>query len=206
VAALEAAVKEAYSGLKPETCDLVPLPPSSLVESFKSSPAVSQVDSSKFQRFGAKYGGAFKALARTDTAICLPTPAALDKLALVQADLGRSFGKEESKKFAVWTEAMLKSSIGLSDALPLANDAKKLAPGATAAEKMRFQKAGKTVENAAAGDAAKARMAAQQASRAAYYADLKAKSAEVESGRSQNNEAGLTAAQRAAAEAASRQR
>ena len=177
VRALEAAVKEAYSGVNPQSCDLVALPPTSLVERVKASDAVAKVDPSKLQRFGDKYGGAYKALAKTDAAICLPSAEALDKLALAQADVGRAIGAEESKKFGVWTEAALKSSIGLSDALPLATDAKKLAPSATAQEKLRFQKAGKTVENAAAGEAARARLAKQQAGREAYYADLKAKSA-----------------------------
>lgn len=181
-----------------------------------------------------KWGAAFAALPKTDAAICLPsTPASLDTLALAQADVGRAFGVAESKAFGVWTNAMLKSSIGecaqgcllshkchtraseqsattvgcsrpichtqhvhvrmrcacalcvcmlcslhetlfvvscgriagLSDALPLADSAKKLAPSATSAEKMRFEKAGKMIGNAAAGEAAKARVAEQQAAK-----------------------------------------
>lgn len=69
--------------------------------------------------WGGRYGGTLAALSRTDLAICLPSSEALDKLALAQADLGRAFGKEESKRFAVWTEAMVREP--WSRSLPLSS-------------------------------------------------------------------------------------
>ena len=206
VEALESQVKSAFSGLSAENCDLVPLPPPALLAKFQASDAVSRVDPAKLERFQGKYAGVFKGIAKTSdsTAICLPAADKLDKLALAQAEVGRAFGKEESKQFAVWTEAMLKSSIGVGDVLPLVDDAKKLAPKATTVEKLRFQKAGKTVENAAKGEAAKARMAEQQARKEAVASASEAKTVATQLQRQESNTAGMTAAQRAAAESAAR--
>lgn len=205
VAAFTSVVKAEYSGVKTDTCSLVPLPPQSLLEKVKASSAVSQVDSAKFSAFADKWGAAFAALPKTESAICLPsTPASLDTLALAQADVGRAFGVAESKAFGVWTNAMLKSSIGLSDALPLADSAKKLAPSATSAEKMRFEKAGKMIGNAAAGEAAKARVAEQQAAKDAALAKAGQKKAEATNAVDREAVPGMTAGERAKAEAAAR--
>jgi len=205
VSALTKTLKEEYAGVKPDSCSLVPLPPQAFVEKFQASAALSKVDGSKLAAFQDKWGASYAAVPRTDAAICLPaSPAALDKLALAQADVGRAIAPAEAKAFGVWTQAMLKSGIGLSDALPLADAAKKLAPSATPAEKMRFEKAGKMIGNAAAGEAAKARVAAQQAAKEAAVAKAGQQKAEARAAVDPEATKGMTAAERAKAEASAR--
>ena len=93
----------------------------------------------------------------------------LDKLALAQAEIGRSFSPEESQRLASYATPTLKSVFTLPKLLPFVDDAKRLAPGATSVEKAAFQQAGKNVEKAANAEAQKAKLAA-----------LKARSAEIE--------------------------
>ena len=153
IKALEKALQSEFADLKTDSCDLVPLPPSSLADKFRSSDAAKSVSADKWKRFDDLYGGSLAALSRTETSICLPPPESLAKLSLAQAEVGKSFGRAEAKAFGKYTGATLKTSLGLSDVMGLANDAKKLAPSATIAEKARFEKAGKTLEKAAKREA-----------------------------------------------------
>ena len=160
VKTLEGAIKDSFSDLKTETCDLVPLPPSTLLQRFQASEAVKKIGDEKWTRFDALYGGSLKALVKTNDAICLPPVESLAKLSLAQAEVGKGFGKYEAKQFGTMAQVTLQGSLGLSDVLGLANDAKKLAPSATTAEKARFQKAGKTLEQAAVAETARTRVEA----------------------------------------------
>lgn len=174
VDALESALKAEMGGLKTSDCTLVPLPPASLADKFATAASGS---ADKLKAFDSLYGGSLKTLQKTDSAVCLPSPESLAKLSLVQVDVGRSFGAAEGKAFGSYTGAMLQSSLGFGDVMPLANDAKKLAPSATAAEKARFQKAGKAIEAASKQEANKARMAAQLEKQAANKAAVAKQSA-----------------------------
>lgn len=89
----------------------MPLPPASLVQKFSASDALSQVNPEKVKAFNDKWGETLSALPRTDSAICLPSAEELSKLAMAQAEVGRSFGAPEGKAFGVYTGAVLKSSI-----------------------------------------------------------------------------------------------
>ena len=161
-------VKEAFADLKTDSCTLVPLPPKSIADKFGAI-ATENVDAAKLKAFSQKWGPTISALAKTDEAICLPSVSNLDKLALAQAEIGRSFSPEESQRLASYATPTLKSVFTLPKLLPLVDDAKRLAPGATSVEKAAFQQAGKNVEKAANAEAQKAKLAA-----------LKARSAEIE--------------------------
>lgn len=157
--AFKSLVKESFADLKTDSCTLVPLPPASIGDKFKAI-ASETVDSAKLKAFDDAWSPTLSALSKTDSAICLPSVETLDKLALAQADLGRSFGAAESKKFAAVATPPLKSTLSISKVLPLLDDAKKLAPSATAAQKSAFQAAGKKVEYASKQEALKVKMAA----------------------------------------------
>jgi len=148
LAALNTVVKDSFAGLEASSCTLVPLPSSAAASKFKDV-ATASVDAAKLKAFADAYGPALAALPKTETAICLPSADALDKLSLAQADVGRSFGAEESKKFAAYATPALKGSVSIGKVLPLLDDAKKLAPAATPKEKAAFQAAGKRIELAA---------------------------------------------------------
>lgn len=149
VTAFNGVVKDAFDGLKPDGgCDLVPLPPPSLVERFTSSEALAQVDAAKLKAFDELWGPALKALAKTPTAICLPPPAKLDALALAQAEIGKSFGADEVKALDK-AGTILKSAITPAKAFPLIGDAQKQTMGASLPERQRFKAAGAQVETAA---------------------------------------------------------
>ena len=78
-----------------------------------------QVDPERIKAFNTKWGNSIGLLPKTDSGICLPSVEGLNKLSLAQAELGRSFGKDESKKFAETFGAAAKSSIQPSK-VPLA--------------------------------------------------------------------------------------
>ena len=94
-------VKGAFDGLKPESCDLVPLPPPSLVAKFTGSEGYAQADATKLKAFNDKWGPTLAALPRTadGAKICLPSPENLDKLSFAQAKLAKAFGADEAKAF-----------------------------------------------------------------------------------------------------------
>ena len=170
LAALSTVVKDSFAGLETSSCTLVPLPSSTAAIKFKDVASAS-VDAAKLKAFADAYGPALDALPKTEAAICLPPAAALDKLSLAQAEVGRSFGAAESKKFEAYTTPVLKSSITIGKIFPLIDDAKKLAPAATAQEKAAFQAAGKRIEVAAKAEAQKAALAKQAAAREAAAAN-----------------------------------
>jgi len=141
----QAAVKDGLGNLKTDSCTLAPLPSATSAKAFVAI-ANSNVDSAKLREFRAKWGPVVEALPTTVSAICLPPVETLDKLALAQAEVGRSFGSEESRRFNSYAAPFLAVSISPNDALPLLADAKKLAPTATGAEKTAFRFAGMKIE------------------------------------------------------------
>jgi len=153
---LNGVLTEAFAELKLDSCTLVPLPPASLADKFKSV-AAEKVDAAKLKAFEEKWGPSLAKLPKTDAAVCLPSVESLDKLALAQAEVGRSFGVEEGKKFSSYATPVLKSRFSLGTVLPLLDDAKRLAPDATPAQKAAFQAAGKRVETASKQAAFKAK-------------------------------------------------
>lgn len=148
LATFNSELKDAFGGLKTDSCDLVPLPPPSLTDRFVASEALAKVDAAKVKAFGEKWGESLRLLPKTPTAICLPSVEALGKLSMAQAELGRSFGAEEAKKFGVWNEAMLKSSITPNKVLPLLGEAQKQTMAAPLKERQAFKSAGKKLEEA----------------------------------------------------------
>jgi len=163
-------VKDAFENLRTDSCTLVPLPPPNIVERF-SAIATETVDPAKLKAFEAAWGPALGALAKTDDAICLPPVATLERLALAQAEVGRSFGAVESKAFEKATVPTLKSTLTINKLLPLIDDAKRLASAATPKEKAAFQAAGKKVEYAAKQEALRAKLAAAKQLQAAAKTD-----------------------------------
>ena len=147
MATFDGVVKETFGELKTDSCQLVPLPSTRIVP--KASSIVSPyLDAAKVKKFEETWGGTIGALSKTESSICLPSVQSLNKLSLAQAEVGRSFGVEESKRFASKATPTLRGAVSLNSVLPLLSDAKLLAPAATAAEKAEFQKAGKVIERA----------------------------------------------------------
>jgi len=171
--ALNGAVGDAFGGLNVDSCTLVPLPSKAVAEKVQGV-AAETVSPDKLKAFGSTWGPTLDALPKTDAAICLPPVAALDKLALAQAEVARSFGATEQAALAKVAVPMLKSKFSLGTVLPLVDDAKKVGANASPQEKAAFQAAGKRIEAAAKLDAAKRRSAEQaaaaQASKAAAAA------------------------------------
>lgn len=91
-------VTDAFAPLKTESCTLVPLPPVSLVDQLRASKAAASMDMAKFRAFEDRWGGTYAALSKTESAICLPSVESLEKLALAQAEIGRSIGADEAKR------------------------------------------------------------------------------------------------------------
>merc|ERR1719162_1657148 len=170
LAALNGVVKDSFAGLEATSCTLVPLPSAASANTFQEV-ATATVDAAKLKAFAEAYGPTLSALPRTEAAICLPPSAALEKLSLAQAEVGRSFGAAESKAFAAYTTPVLKGAVTISKVFPLLDDAKRLAPSATGQEKAAFQAAGKRIESAAKGEAMKANLAKQAAAREAAAAN-----------------------------------
>jgi len=163
LANLNTVLSETYGPLSTESCTLVPLPPMSVVDRFAAI-AVERVDIDKLQTFQQTWKPSLDALKKTDNSICLPpTRASLDKMALAQADLGRSFGKTETKAFVSYTGPMLKTSITSKKALALVEDAKAVAPRASAQVTKDFAAAGKKAEAASKLEIARNKAAAKRA-------------------------------------------
>jgi len=182
LAPLKATIKESFADLKTDSCTLVPLPSAATADRYKAI-AEQNVAPEKIKAFAEKWGDALQSLSKTDGAICLPSSAALDKLSLAQAEVGKSFGAEESKKFAAFAEPLVRAKLGMGTVLSLAGDAKGLTPTATAEESGAFQSAGKKIERIAKEERtrqlqaeARARLDAQRdpAARAAAASDLRA--------------------------------
>lgn len=148
VTTFNGAVKEAFAGLKTDSCTLVPIPPRGLADKF-AKVASTTVDSAKLKALDLKWGPTLDALPKTDASICLPSVEALDKLALAQADVGRAFDFKTEKKFFAYAVPMLKGEIKLTDdTMAVAIGAKKQIDDldVSRAEKAAFQAAGKKLE------------------------------------------------------------
>ncbi len=141
-------VKDAFDGLKPDSCDLVPLPPPSLVQKFTSSVGFAGADAGKLKAFDEKWGPTLKALAKTDDGakICLPAAEKLDKLAIAQAKLAKSFGADEAKAFGTYFGGVAKASIQPGKVFPLVGEAQKQTMGADLKARQRLKTAGATLE------------------------------------------------------------
>ena len=70
-------------------------------------------------------------------------------MSFAQAEVGRSFGRDESARFSAYVRPFLALSVTPSEALPLLADLRQLAPTATNAEKTAFRFAGMRVEEVA---------------------------------------------------------
>jgi len=168
-------LKTEYADLKTDSCVLVPLPPMSIVDKFGTI-AIEKVNPEKFATFKTIWKPSLDALAnaKNENAICLPTSrSSLDKLALAQAELGKTFGKRETKVFQSYTGSVLKSGITIGKALTLVDDAKTLAPTASPQAKKEFAAAGKRIEAASKLEVARNDYADKKAQQAANKAALK---------------------------------
>jgi len=146
IATFNSVVKEAFADLKTDSCTLVPLPPAQVADQFKAV-AKSTVDPAKIKAFGDAWGGTIAALSKTDSAICLPPVATLDKLALAQAEVGRSFDYDTVQQFFDVAVPVLKSEIRLTDdTMALLVSSKNQATDATTQDKLAFQRASKKLE------------------------------------------------------------
>lgn len=171
ISSLNGVVKEAFDGLTTDTCQVVPLPNKDLLGKIAKTDAFARVDKAKLQALDAAYGDTLKMLPTSDSypgskgitysVICLPAPAALDKLALAQAEVGRAIGASELKAFQETVPAALKT-IRPTDAIPLAKTAEKMAYIPPDVKKRVFS-ARKGVEQAAAAEAYKQKLAAMAA-------------------------------------------
>ena len=83
VAAAKGEVKEAFSGLKPGSCELVPLPMATF-DRLLASEAVSSA--SRIGELSEQWTPALEQIPRTDAGVCLPPPERLEKLLGVQTD------------------------------------------------------------------------------------------------------------------------
>lgn len=157
VTSFNAVVEEAFGALKTDACDLVPLPPIYLVDKLQSSKAVSLADPNKFKAFDEKWGRTLKLLPKTESSICLPSVDSLEKLALAQADVGRSLvSSPEAPRFAKYTVSMLKSSVPPAKVVPLIKLADQLQyGGSTYPERARFGKAATSLEKASKAEFAR---------------------------------------------------
>lgn len=107
-------IKESFSGLSTATCQLVPLPPATSAARFTTI-AAQAVPGEKIKAFEGTWGNTLKLLPKTESAICLPPVSALDKLALAQADVGRTFDFDKSRAFFAYTVPMIKGEVKLTD-------------------------------------------------------------------------------------------
>jgi hypothetical protein len=165
-------LKDAYADLSVDSCTMVPLPPKTIVDKF-AGVVSEKVDPDKMKVFKETWNPSLEALKKTDETICLPpNRASLDKLALAQADLARTFGTSETKAFVSYTGPLLKSSITVSKALSLVNDAKMMTPNASPQAKKDFAAAGKKAESASQLEVARNKIAEQKAKQAANKAAL----------------------------------
>lgn len=172
-----AILQDAYASVKVDSCQPVPLPPKSLVGKV-SSLAKEGVDPDTLATFATTWKASWETLQKVspdDESICLPANrAALDKLALAQANLARSFGKAETKAFVSYTGPLLKAGISPTKAVALVEDAKTVAPTATPQQKKDFAAAGRQAEAASKLEIARNKIAEKKAQQAANRAAVAA--------------------------------
>jgi len=183
ISAFNAVAKEAFDGLSPPSCQLAPLPFKSTVDSVMQTDALGMVDKARLKAYDEAWGATIKLLPKTDSyvakdgkaysVICLPKPDALDRLALAQAELGRSIGQQELKAFNDYVPAFLQSSVRTSDLIPLAQTASKMAY-VPPEQKIRLQQATKSIESVAKAAAAQSKTEALKAQALANKAKLQA--------------------------------
>jgi len=120
LAAFTSSIKDAYSDLSPETCDLVPLPVDA-ANKFATSEGLAKVDPNKLKAVNEKLDATIKAISKqtrkndddvtstTITAICLPTEKNLEKLFIGQTELSLTLKKEALQEFGKAGTAVGKS-------------------------------------------------------------------------------------------------
>ena len=163
-------LKDTYADVSLDSCATAPLPPMAVVNKFGAI-ATEKVDAAKLKTFEETWKPSLDALKKDDDKICLPANrAALDKLALAQADLGRSFGKAETKAFGAYFGPLAKQVFTPGKALDLVADAKKLTPNASPQAKKEFAAAGKKAEAASQLEIARNKIAEKKAKQAANLA------------------------------------
>lgn len=161
--AFNGVLKEAYADVNTDSCYLVPLPPMTIVNKFTAI-AIETIDAKKVQAFETKWTPSIKALKKTEEGICLPPQrSSLNKLALAQAEIGRSFDVPTTKAFTKYVSPVLQSSITLDKALRLAEESKGVSPGASPQAKKEFAAAGKKIESVAKLEQARNKVKAQKA-------------------------------------------
>jgi len=117
-------VKEAYTDVSTQSCNLVPLPTEAVVK-FTSSEGYTNIDPTKAKAFREKFDNTFGAFPKTDNGICLPeTETNLEKLFIAQTELSFAIPKNVVKEFGEAASVATKS-IPSSDLLRLLPDIQK---------------------------------------------------------------------------------
>ena len=88
-AALTRNVKEAFTGLSPDSCDLVPLP-TGAIERILGSNALSGADPAKRKLVNEQWAPIWKSVPRREASVCLPSSSALEKAAQAQAGAAKA--------------------------------------------------------------------------------------------------------------------
>ena len=144
-----AAIEEAFSGLDTSTCDLVPLPSPELFSKFKDT-EVAKVDAAKLKAAVDVLKETTKSVKRTDTGVCLPSPEALTKIALIQTEASAAVDPAAAAKFAAEAKK-LGGAVNPRNVLPLVPYVEPggLLPRSFPADQLaRFKKAGFALEAA----------------------------------------------------------
>ena len=141
------AVRDAFKGLSPDTCALVPLPPAALFERVAASPAFAGADPAKLEAFEAEAKGVVDAFAaaRSGDSVCLPTLNNVQIAALAQADAAESASPARSKAFVAQAKKTI-GGISLGAAVRVANDAQFVTQGNSREDMRRFTDAGNIAE------------------------------------------------------------
>ena len=141
------AVKDAFKGLSPDTCTLVPLPPAALFDKVVASPAFTSADPAKVKAFEDEAKGVVDAFAaaRKGDLVCLPTLNNVQIAALSQADAAESASPARSKAFVAQAKKTI-GGISLGAAVRVANDAQYVTDGNSRADMRRFTDAGNIAE------------------------------------------------------------
>ena len=144
-----AAIEEAFSGLDTNTSDLVPLPSPELFSKFKDT-EVAKVDAAKLKAAVDVLKETTKSVKRTDTGVCLPSPEALTKIALIQTEASAAVDPAAAAKFAAEAKK-LGGAVNPRNVLPLVPYVEPggLLPRSFPADQLaRFKKAGFALEAA----------------------------------------------------------
>ena len=107
-AALTRNVKEAFSGLSPDSCDLVPLPTGAL-ERVVGSNALSGADPAKRKLVTEQWVPIWKSVPRREASVCLPSSSALEKAAFAQAGAAKAADAAKLRALGEQAQVTLKS-------------------------------------------------------------------------------------------------